>query len=365
MSTIDSNNINQENNSNENQNEIWQSDSTFWNEQNNENINEEQQNNIPEEIEVPENLQKITDQFLESQKPKEDIIPEGYEDKIVTETIDSFTGLVITSNNETDLNHQSPEYLNMLFNQNCFISERIKTENIENFIKHHLNPLPEQKVKTCVICETENYLYEMIYIYYTLKKEIQNIKLNNIGTLLALNGDKIYGNVIVIKTNVPRNTKNMIFTDLTKNDLYESLKSRANHVGVFLDDDNTLKEFNYHNLKYHNDEYFYDDERCIELGFLKHNLIIYYIKAKKGGFSLGNLLDFNVSQCVIISKITEQHYTDISLNDLNKIIELSCKIDKKEWMSKGNLTQEKDHLNRNIILTRFRVLDIIYDQLTK
>lgn len=345
---------------------MWNANSSFWKE-----VNEDDQNQQLEtidenhEAQLPDDLQKMTDQFMRTQVQKEDKIPEGYEDKIITESIENFKGLVITPNNETDLNHQSPEYLNMLFNQNCFIDETITTEEMDSFIKLHLNPLPEQKVKTCVICETENYLYEMIYIYYTLRKEVENIKLNNIGTLLALNGDKIYGNVIVIKTNVPRNTKNMIFTDLTKNDLYDSLKSRAFHTGIMLNDDNELEEFTYHNLKHYNDEYFYDDERCTEIGFLKHNVTIYYIKAKKGGFKLGNLFDFNVSQCIIISKITDQHYTDMSLHDLIKIMKLSEKINKEEWQSKGNLPQEKDNLGRNIILTRFRVLDIVYDELIK
>ena len=69
-------------------------------------------------------------------------------------------------------------------------------------------------IETQVIAEFPEYIYEILYI--------NNIKnddkyKNDIGSLLMINGDKIYGNIIILKTYLPNNS--ILFVDSSKDDI--------------------------------------------------------------------------------------------------------------------------------------------------
>ena len=82
--------------------------------------------------------------------------------------------------------------------------------------------------------------------------------------------------------------------------------------------------------------------------FLNHNLNIWYMKNEYGTILSEKLIPDKIEYAVFFSMKSDDYRGNITLDEVKKIVELSKSLEnfglKQEWVS-----EEKDHLNRNII----------------
>jgi hypothetical protein len=101
----------------------------------------------------------------------------------------------------------------------------------------------------------------------------------------------------------------------------------------------------------------------MEIPFLMHNLNIWYelldgVNTKKK--VCGNLIDKPVYKCLIFTMKNEEFRGSISLNEINKIIEISNHLEPPFKSEERWIFDEKDDFGRNVIKNKYRVLDHAY-----
>ena len=264
--------------------------------------------------------------------------------------------VLIKPTNIDKFNWKDGNYLNYIFNLSIFDNKKIKLDNFANDLglifeadkKEHVD------LETSIIGESENIMYEIMWDQ-NIEEKLEN--LNGIGKLLHLDNKHIYGNVLFLKTSLPCDNYSNFLINSKKNDIYDFLSQRANHIGVFYDNDEWKEEKWMGNIKDFLHELFDEDKYCnIEIEFLHHNLDIYYVKTDGNhGFNLTNLVDCKIDRCFITSKKTKDNWDNISLNQVNKIIDIAKKT-KNFKIDLDNLKEERDELNRLIIKNKYRIL---------
>jgi len=265
-----------------------------------------------------------------------------YLEKVIMENNDEFTCLLIK--NEYSISHLSwtdHDYLDKLCNSNYY---NIISTNSDNFIEKITNNLniklydiPNLVVKNEIVAEYSDYVYELMYIDLLnnpiyidqIKKSNINPQLNDIATLLCITGEKIYSYAILFKTYIKQNnsdTDSMYLVNVNVNDIKNILYDRVNTSIVTWDWENNWNEKKISgDLKIFTDDFF---EKCdfkkIELAFLMHNINIWYIENEFGENNIcGKLLNKPIEKCIIFSMKTDDKRTNISLDEVTKIIKLS------------------------------------------
>jgi hypothetical protein len=264
--------------------------------------------------------------------------------------------LLIKPSNISLFNYNSPNYINSILNMNCFEVLKCNNNTYGKVIKTNLISYSSQKIITYVLYEEPNYMYELQFVESNNKMKDNN---NEIGTLLNINNEQIWGNVVLIKTYIDINTNNMKLTNCALTDIEKILLNRSKHIGIQLNDKFEFEEVKFEDINYIED-YFFNKPEHIEIAFLKHNLNIYYTKSKKG-VVIGNIIKDTVDKCLIITKISDNIFGNITLNEINKIIKLSFVIDK--WTFDDQ--DEYDDLNRLIIKNKYRILYKYYIKFVK
>lgn len=285
------------------------------------------------------------------------------------ENKNSFEILVIKPSKISDLDWNHPDYLNALLNQSFFESKNIKPEEYGEVLANTLqvnNYEGINNVQTNIFAEEQEYLYEISYLEVPDKNKSEDIK-NEMATLININGDEIYGNVIIYKTYLPLNSKSSIFNNMEKKDLFRILDDRANPKVVFYDNEH-WQEKQVVDIQKFSDELFEEDKykvKKIEIPFLLHNINIWYVEEKYGELEVcGKLVNKIMEKCIWFSRINEEKRTNLYLNDVKKIIKLSNKLD--DYIVKPEFTKdEKDELGRDIVKNRFRVLNEVYKSLNE
>ena len=134
------------------------------------------------------------------------------DNQIVMENVNNFKFLNILINDISSFNWLDPNYLDKLLKLDIY---NIVTSSSDNFLNDIVKSLNfddtinmNHMIETQVIAEFPEYIYEILYI--------NNIKnddkyKNDIGSLLMINGDKIYGNIIILKTYLPNDS--ILFID--------------------------------------------------------------------------------------------------------------------------------------------------------
>jgi len=186
---------------------------------------------------------------------------------------------------------------------------------------------------------------------------------NQFASMLNLEGEKIYGNVIILKTYIPNDKeKSMTFSDISKDDLFEIIDSRVNTKVVIYEDGEFREEIVRGDMDIYcknlfEEEYFQKKD----LMFLNHNLNIWYLKSEYGTLLSEKLISDKIEYAVFFSMKSDQYRGNITLDEVKKIVELSKSLKnfelKSEWVS-----EEKDNLNRNIIKNKYKVLEYAWSE---
>ena len=285
--------------------------------------------------------------------------------KLIFENKNNFNFLNINLNDISSLNWSDPNYIDKILELNIY---SIITSNPDTFLDDvviHLdvnkyNEKGDNMIETQLIAEFPEYIYEILYINNIEKKDENK---NDLGSLLIRNNEKVFGNIIILKTYLPNNSDNMIFVDLTKDDIKIILESRINTKIVIYDNEWSEVTINGKIEDYANN--FFDENYLkLEIPFLKHNINIWYEKLDGCKNNLcGKILDKPIYKCIWFTMITDIYRGSLTLNEVTKIINLSYKLEfpykiKNEWDD-----IEKDTYGRNKINNKYKILEKAYQEL--
>lgn len=273
-------------------------------------------------------------------------------DTFKTEHVDDYEILLIKPNYVEDLDFRHPDYVEMIMNKNCFEKIESTIDQFENIISCNFDftSNKNRNLITKMIHEDQDYLYELIY----LDNQIHTVDTyNGIGSLLTSDELKVWGNALLLKTKVDILSDSMKMDKCKISDLYNIFVNRKYHYGVILEDGEWI-ECKFSNIDEQVEDYFINNPKKEELGFLRHNLNVYYTKSDKG-INIGKLINEKVDQCLIFSKMNDQILTNISVDEVKKILSLSEKMENFNVVS-DDMKEEKDELGRDILKNKYRIL---------
>jgi hypothetical protein len=276
----------------------------------------------------------------------------------------NFTAMLIKPNEISNFDFNKSSYLNDIFNNNHEIFE-IDPINFMEIIgsKLEVNKYKKENkintVKNNVFFQNENFLYEIFFI--NLDKEFHINNVNELASLINIEGDEIYGNAIILKTNIPLENFEMKFVDIKLEDLITCLESRKEPLAVILEDgeyyEQRIADIDLFALKFFNNEYFEKKE----LGILHHNLNIWYSKGDDYGEKLTNLINIKIDKAIFFSYQYQNYRCDLSLDEVKKLIKMAEKNIFK--VNEEIIKEEKDNLGRVINKNKFRILNMHYNNI--
>jgi len=287
-------------------------------------------------------------------------------DKIITEKNETFDCLIINHGSISDLSWTDPNYIKKLMELDLFESINVNQDNFFEIISTKLNvnkysDVKNMSVKNEIICDEPYYVYELLYI--DLEKETQyHSNINELASLININGEKIYSPAILFRNHLPSLTDSMTMCDVSKKDLERILYERVNTKIVIWDDewreDTVLGDLEqYANTFFEGETY-----KKLEIGFLMHNINIWYNSTNSdyiGEKVCGNIITKPIEKCIWFTMKSDEYRGNLTLDEVKKIIYLSKKLD--NYQTPSELLEEKtDNLGRKIVYNKYKVLDLLY-----
>lgn len=291
-----------------------------------------------------------------------------YLDKIIMENEFSFDCIVIKPGSIQHIPWIDPNYAGKLMNLDLFNIINTNSNNFIEVIATNLNinkfKIKDLNVKTEIIAEEPYYIYEMLYVDLEKNTEYHlDENLNELASLININGDKIYSNAIIFKSHLPSLSDSMTMVTITKDDLRRVMHDRVYTKIVISDGDEFIEDrvvgdiINYAEVFFEGDKY-----QKLELPFLMHNINIWYTVSEYGNSNLcGNLIDEQIDKCIIFSMKSEEFRGNLTIDEIKKIISLSkVMIDYKTPIEL--LEEKNDSFGRKIIYNKYKVLDWCYNK---
>ena len=293
----------------------------------------------------------------------------GDNDKLKFENKKNFELLLIKPNKIYDRDWSSSTYIEDILNDDFidFVDSSPETAiDLGTNLEVDKYDLPD--VKVSLFYEEPNYHYEIMYLQVLDKYKTEDRE-NQFSLMLQNNGDeKIYGNVLIMKTYVPiQKMDSLIISNISKNDILRMMNERIN-TKVILFDNGDYEEKKIIGSMDNFAESFFDEEdkykiQKMEIAFLKHNINIWFTKFEYGFENVcGNLLKHLViNKCIVFTLIDDNCRGNITMDEFKKIKFLSTKIESygvPEEMSKD----EDDEYGRQIIKNKYRILEYMFNK---
>ena len=284
---------------------------------------------------------------------------------IVMENTDNFDILIIKPNKINHLSWMDKDYTNKIINLDIF--DIIETNNttfaqtIHSQLQLSDINIKNINLKNEIIGEEPYYVYEMLYINTDKSEYETDDNINELGTLLNLNDDKIYRNVIILKSYLPSLTDSMVLENITKNDISRLLYNRVYTKIVVWDWDNFWKEIEVSGDLTEYVKIFFDGDnyKKLNIDFLMHDINIWYIPDNYGERVCGNILDKPIEKCIWFTMKYEDLRGNLTLEEVKKIIHLSKTL--TDYKTPEMFKEEKiDKYKRRIIYNKYKVLDYMY-----
>ncbi len=164
---------------------------------------------------------------------------------------------IIKTNNVSYSKHDN--YLSRFSLENIedSIEDYIKVSSLENendfsnLVSHTINPPESSKLFTTTFFENEKNVYQIVHLATfdgsennELNKKIMEKKYNGLGTVLVNEIYKIYGNVIVIKSEI-KNDDTTKLADLTIKEFFDIFRQKKVTKGVLIKPNNEINEIEY------------------------------------------------------------------------------------------------------------------------
>lgn len=277
-----------------------------------------------------------------------------------------FKYLLIKSHDISNIRPDDPDYLHFICNLDIYEEKSTSSKDFFYNITESLKIADFEKrdkpfsLNTQVIGEFKGYIYELIHLDL-LPNDLPTEIYNGVGNVLKNDMLHIFGNVIMIKTQVQEDKNFVEMVDCSRKDLYNLLESRIRHLGVKIDDDGETEEFNW----YYEDpskfiyEFMVQDHKFIETSFLLHNLQIYYTPGEKD--DMERLIGEKYDQMIIMTKKTDYYYGDFTMSEFKDIIKLlksDCPLEcPEEWKEPDEELKKKlETEKRKFIFNKYRAL---------
>ena len=293
------------------------------------------------------------------------------EKKFKMTNTEPFKLLVIEPNEIKDRDWTNIDYLYNLVNDKFCHYLSVHPDDYIEFMSKHLKieEYTEPYIKVQIIFEEKDYITEMMYV--EVRKENQDkYKINEFANLLNIGQDKIYGNIIINRSYVSSTNNDMHLDNITPEKMLNSLHKRVNTTAILYDSDyECYKEVEvFGPIDIFANNYFESKKyniKKIELAFLKHNINIWYTEDEYGITDVcGKLIPENtkVDKMIVFSMWTVDYRDSLYLDEFNKIIKLSKKID--DYNTPPELVkEEKDHLGREILKNKYKILNLMCEKI--
>ena len=297
---------------------------------------------------------------------------------IKLDNTEPFQVLVVKINKIEDRDWTKSSYLKDLTNDTFCEYVNINSDNyIEKvgvFLETYKYAYPEINVH--LISEETDYIMEIMYINVLDDYKTPENK-NDFATLLCMEGHIIYGNAIITKTHIPSQIiykddmkdieYKMQYTNIDALSVETMLHHRANTKVIVYDSDNESYEEKtiFGPLDKFAESFFEEAQYTYikkEIGFLKHNINIWYSLHRYGSLNVfGNLLDSTerVDKMIVFSMWTDNYRCNFTLDEFNKIKKLSKKINIDYILPNELIEETRDKINRVVIKNKYRILNII------
>jgi hypothetical protein len=292
------------------------------------------------------------------------------ENKVKMTNTEEFTLLVIEPNEIKDRDWSHINYLSDLANEKFCHYLNVHPDKYIEFIGKHLmiDKYFEPYVKVQLIFEEKDYITEMMYVEVPEGKEDGHV-LNEFANLLNINQDKIYGNIIINRSYVSSNNNDMHIDNITSDKLHNSLYKRANTTVILYDSDNEVykEEDVFGPIDIYAETFFNEKKyniKKIDFAFLKHNISVWYTEDAYGNENVcGKLIpsEIKIDKMIVFSMWTEDYRDSLYLDEFNKIISLSNKLEEYNVPEEYN-KEEKDILGRDIIKNKYKILNIMFEK---
>ena len=291
-----------------------------------------------------------------------------YKADIVAENDNLYKVLVIKHSSIEHLFWKDPNYTKQIIDLDVFDTILINKDNFSELVSKSfdINKYADIKnihVKNEIICEELNYTYELLYVDLLQEPQHQT-KVNDVACLLNINNDKIYSNALLFKNYIPTGSNSMSLCDVEKADIAHILQNRK-ETKVVIWDDEWREDIIIENMEDYAKTFFGDESyKKIEIGFLLHNLNIWYCidNTKLVGQEVGgNIVKGYIEKCIWFTMKSTEYKGHLSLDEVNKIIYLS-KILTDYKTPTEYIEDSNDHLGRKIIYTKYKVLDLMYNK---
>jgi hypothetical protein len=289
---------------------------------------------------------------------------------------DDFNILIIKPDTISDISWYDPSYPDIISKLDSCLYTPVSIDNIVQTINNYLDlknvknldidssedfsnfDITDFEIKNQVIAEFYDSVYELLYIDFRKDKKYANSSsTNELATLLTINGDTIYYNAIVLKNHLPPLGKSSEIVNIERIDISNILHNRVYTKVVLWDWDNGWKEetcigdlMTFANNFFENASF-----KKLEIGFLAHNINIWYIEESLGENNIcGTLLSNPLEKCLWFTMISEEIRGNLTLDEVKKIICLSKKLDDHK------LPEKYCNYENKTVYTRFRVLEQEY-----
>lgn len=273
--------------------------------------------------------------------------------------------ITLIDDNDFDLNEldwNDPNYVQKLVSYPFIKTVLVNSNNFFNYISDFFKVNEDNIIVTDTISEEPLHTYQIMYI----DKINNNNKVNQYATLLNINGEVIQGKSIIIKNYVATLSNDIRFDNMDSSALYKMIRSRGyNTVGIWDNESENWKEDEVYGPIENYAKIFFDDEpyKTHEIGFLKHNLNIWYLNSEYGKCNVcGTLLNCKVEKVLIFTKLTDSYRGNITKDEIEKIIKLSTVLTPPFRPDNEWLKDKRDEYDRVIINNKYRILDNIYQE---
>lgn len=268
-----------------------------------------------------------------------------------------FDCLIIKQGKIDHLSWNDPNYISNLLKLDLFETIRTNNDNFVEFLATNLNikdyNIKNLSVKTEIICDEPNYVYELMYI----DTKDETFAANEMANLININGEKVYSNAILFKNFVPSLTDSMYVCDVSKKDLEKILYDRVHTKVVIYDEEYKEKEV-VGDLNFFASSFLDDEFKKLEIPFLMHNINIWYTE---GYDKVCGKLIKEIDKCIWFTMKSDEYRGNLTLDEVKKIIHLSDKL--KDYNTPLEFLEEKfDSLGRKIVYNKYKILDFIYEK---
>lgn len=284
-----------------------------------------------------------------------------------------FAVLVVKPNKIQHIDWNSPNYLNDIVSGTycdyTMVEPSKYIETIGNILEvtRQKNPVVDVKlISETYVSDLHNMIMEIMYVVH--EEDGDGEEPNEFAMLLDVNNNKLFGNVIVMCTLISNNDNEMKFINTTPEIVRNMLYSRANTKVITYDaDEESYKEVEVMGpLDRFADDFFSENRyriKKVELGFLKHNINVWYTEDKYGTLdTFGNILPdtARVDKMIVFSMWSDEYRHNLTMKEFDMIRFLSKKLEKYD-VDDETMKEETDELGRNIIKNKYKILHKFYN----